>query len=450
MTAMQRNIFETAQQLKDLMQENQVWAITSLSGSEHSHLLKQFVSKNAELVSFRHGFKTLSNTTDFYYQQRYNSFDSDDSFTVDQYLESQGHHNGFWNKEKLVQQFRLSTLSGEEVIKLSNGETKRTLIAGALIRNPQWLLLDHPLTGLDASTRNQFVHILNTISNSGIRIVMAVPPHEIPEGVTHVALVEKGNIVEHLTKTDFQKVYENYNLPIEADTALLEKLLSYRKHPSFDTIVGMKEVRIQYGEKVILNNINWQVKQGDKWILSGPNGAGKSTLLSLITGDHPQAYANDIVLFDKKRGSGESIWDIKKLTGYVSPELFQYFPTYSSCLHVVESGFFDTMGLFRQSNEQLEDICRQWMKLFHIEKEAHKLFNSVSPDVQRLCLLARALVKNPTLLVLDEPTQGLTESQQRFFTHIIEKIAEIESNTIIYVSHYKEHIPANIPQELAL
>lgn len=441
---------ETAQQLRKLILDQQVWAITSLTGAEHSEVLKHINSGNAEMVSFRHAFKTRSNTSDFYYQQRYNSFDSEDAPTVTEYLDSRDNKTGYWSRENVIETFNLKYLLDEEVIKLSNGETKRTLIAGALLRNPDWLLLDHPMAGLDASTRNHVSNIVEKISRSGIRVVMAVPPHEIPESVTHVALIENGKLIEHHPKNNFEKIYAAYNRPVEIDTTLLEKLLNYRKHESFDMIIGMKEVTIKYGDRVILSNINWTVKQGEKWVLSGANGAGKSTLLSLITGDHPQAYANDIILFDKKRGTGESIWDIKNLTGFVSPELFQYFPTYSSCLHVVESGFFDTMGLFRQSNEQLEEICLQWLKLFHIEKAAHQLFSNVAPDVQRLCLLARALVKNPTLLVLDEPTQGLTESQQQFFKQIMEEIAKLKSSTIIYVSHYREHIPLNINREMML
>lgn len=442
--------FEPAQLLRERIADNQVWAITSLTGAEHSEVLKQFNVINAELVSFRHAFKTRSNTSDFYYQQRYNSFDSDDAPTVSEYLESRDANPAIWSREKVIETFNLGYLLDEEVIKLSNGETKRTLIAAALLHNPEWLLLDHPMSGLDASTRNQVSAILETIARSGIRVVMAVPPHAIPNAVTHVALIENGKLIEHHLKADFEKIYADYKRPVEIDTDLLERLLSYRKHASFETIVSMKDVTIKYADRVILNNINWTVKQGEKWVLSGANGAGKSTLLSLITGDHPQAYANDIILFDKKRGTGESIWDIKKLTGFVSPELFQYFPTYSSCLHVVESGFFDTMGLFRQSTEQLEEICLQWLKLFHIEKAAHQLFSNVSPDVQRLCLLARALVKNPTLLVLDEPTQGLTESQQQFFKNIIEEIARLDSSTIIYVSHYRDHIPLGMKLELGL
>jgi molybdate transport system ATP-binding protein len=192
------------------------------------------------------------------------------------------------------------------------------------------------------------------------------------------------------------------------------------------------------------------VHQGERWALSGPNGAGKSTLLSLVNGDNPQAYANNIILFDRKRGSGESIWDIKKEIGFVSPELFQYFPTDSSCLHVIESGFYDTVGLFRQTDRVKENICLQWMNLMHIPQYANKLFSMIPASAQRLCLLARALVKNPALLILDEPSQGLDTSQQQFFTRLIDEICTHSNVTVVYVSHYEHHIPDAVTKHLRL
>src|SRR5688572_13384763 len=110
----------------------------------------------------------------------------------------------------------------------------------------------------------------------------------------------------------------------------------------------MKKVSVQYGDKIILDEVNWKVMKGERWLLSGPNGAGKSTLLSLITADNPKAYANSIFLFGKKRGSGESIWDIKKKIGFISPELHLFFDQGTSCFDVIASGLFDTIGLFRQ------------------------------------------------------------------------------------------------------
>jgi molybdate transport system ATP-binding protein len=135
----------------------------------------------------------------------------------------------------------------------------------------------------------------------------------------------------------------------------------------------------------VLHNISWQVKQGERWALLGPNGAGKSTLLSLAYGDNPQAYANDIILFDKKRGTGESIWDIKRKCGFVSPELYQFFPMDNSCAQVIESGFYDTLGLFRQSDPSRAAIALRWMKVFNIDKYARQLLKNVPASAQRLC-----------------------------------------------------------------
>jgi len=212
----------------------------------------------------------------------------------------------------------------------------------------------------------------------------------------------------------------------------------------------MNDVHIKYGEKVILDKVNWRVLPGERWALLGPNGAGKSTLLSLVNGDNPQAYANDIVLFDKKRGTGESIWDIKKKIGFVSPELHQYFPTDNSCLQVIESGYYDTLGLFRPSQKVKADTALAWMQALEIDKYARTLLKNIPASAQRLCLLARALIKNPDLLIFDEPCQGMDEHQQLNFKQIVNTICEISDVTLIYVSHYQHEIPDSVTKVLRL
>jgi molybdate transport system ATP-binding protein len=212
----------------------------------------------------------------------------------------------------------------------------------------------------------------------------------------------------------------------------------------------MTGVHIRYGEKTILSNINWQIKQGERWALLGHNGAGKSTLLSLINGDNPQAYANDIILFDKKRGSGESIWDIKGKIGFVSPELHQYFPTDNSCLQVIESGYYDTLGLFRPSIKTKAETALRWMKALEIDQYARTLLKNIPASAQRLCLLARALIKNPALLIFDEPCQGLDAHQQLHFKHLVDTICGISNVTLIYVTHYQDEIPQSVTKVLKL
>lgn len=448
------------------------WAIIGKSGSGKSVLLKAIIGKQSikagsithnftpssqhnaaeplasqrmALIESRHHFKNFSNTSDFYYQQRYNSSDSEDALTVEQYLNAISAHvieEHYWTMEKSAERLRLTELYQKQLIKLSNGETKRLRIAAALVKNPTLLLLDQPLTGLDVNSRQYFNTLLQEIADSGITVVMATSPNEIPDIIQMVAVLEDGKLTQILTPAEVTEHNFDWvsNTP-DVDEAEIESLLSLTENPSFEWIIKMNNVNVQYGDIQVLHNINWQVKQGERWALLGPNGSGKSTLLSLAYGDNPQAYANDIILFDKKRGTGESIWDIKRKCGFVSPELYQFFPMDSSCAQVIESGFYDTLGLFRQSDPSRAAIVQRWMKVFNIEKYARQLLKNVPASTQRLCLLARALVKNPTLLILDEPCQGMDDQQQQMFKHLVDTICSKSNITLIYVTHYMHEIP---------
>jgi len=405
------------------------------------------------LVEPRHHFKNRSNTSDFYYQQRYNSSDSEDAQTVDEHLGSvlAVGNEGYWTPEKVTALLKLDDLRSKQLIKLSNGETKRLMIAAALLKNPVLLLLDSPLTGLDVETRAAFNAIISEIIASGTTVIMAASPYEIPDAMTHVAVLKNGSVEQQLSKDQFKPAEYLSNDKDEVDDNELRRLLNQNDaKPSYRYIVKMNNVHIQYGDKIILDGINWQIMPGERWALLGPNGAGKSTLLSLINGDNPQAYANDIVLFDRKRGTGESIWDIKSKTGFVSPELHQYFPTDNSCLQVIESGYYDTIGLFRQSSKAKAETALRWMKALEIEKYARVLLKNIPASAQRLCLLARALIKNPDLLIFDEPCQGLDAHQQHHFKTLVDTICGMSKVTLIYVSHYQQEIPESVTKVLRL
>jgi molybdate transport system ATP-binding protein len=409
-----------------------------------------------KLIGFvepRHHFRNLSNTSDFYYQQRYNSSDSEDALTVEEYLGSIKHYSetpGYWDLPRVMQRLNLEISKSKQLIKLSNGETKRLLIAAALIKNPVILLLDNPLTGLDVQTRAQFNQIIADIISSGITVIMATSPFEIPEPITHVAVLKNGAIYQQVLAKDFDS---SEFTRIDKGKLYLEELsalLNVNPIPPYEWIVRMNNINITYGEKEILKNVDWRIKQGERWALLGPNGAGKSTLLSLVNADNPQAYANDIILFDRKRGTGESIWDIKSKTGFVSPELYQYFPTDNSCLQVIESGFYDTMGLFRPSDPKKSAIALQWMKALEIDRYARVLLKNIPASAQRLCLLARALIKNPTLLIFDEPCQGMDLHQQLHFKMLVDTICDLSNVTLIYVTHYQNEIPDSVDKVLRL
>ena len=435
------------------------WAIVGNSGSGkttlaytlsgkifHSGNIKYFFrhKEKIELIEQQHHFRNLSNTSNFYYQQRFNASDAADSKTVKDLLADED------DTENWIAALHLDSLWEKPLVQLSNGENKRFQIAMALLKKPSLLILDSPFVGLDAEGRKTLQDILTSVCKKEILIVLITSPAELPDCITHVAVLHEGKIVATQTKEE----YSNKNAAIilkspAFNNEILVQLLQPLQN-EFKLAVKMHHVSICYGDKIILDNINWEVKKGSCWSLSGPNGAGKSTLLSLITADNPQAYANDIILFDKQRGSRESIWEIKRKIGFVSPELHVYFDQNASCFDVVASGLFDTIGLFRKTTPADEVKVLRWIHLMNLNLQRNKLFFQLSTSQQRMALLARALIKNPPLLILDEPTQGLDEIQSDHFNNLINTICNRFNTTLIYVSHYTKDIPSCVTKYLEL
>ncbi len=447
------------------------WAIVGNSGSGKTSLLHTILGKNnvingsirhyfyerfrqthevtdpyfnyrrlIQMAGHHHDFRNLSHTTDFYYQQRFNSMDSEDAPTVSAYLDGQMAH-------PLLAPLEVARLADKQLIKLSNGETRRVMIARALLQQPALLLLDNPFMGLDVQSRRAFHGIVDHVAKSGTTVVLVTTPNEIPASITHVLHLHEGRIAGTYTRQAFLEQYRpEAPAPagLEIDTALLTSLIADAPPMTFGHIVRMENIHVQYGQNVILDGINWTVKPHEQWALLGPNGSGKSTLLSLINADNPQSYANKIELFDRKRGSGESIWDIKKKIGFVSPELHQYFQSDATCLQVTGSGFFDTIGYSRTCTPEQLEKAGGWMRLLEIAPFAGEKFKQVPESVQRLVLLARALVKNPPLLIFDEPVQGLDAHQKNHFKAVIEALCRHLPVTLIYVTHYEEELPAGV------
>ncbi|NML22004.1 ATP-binding cassette domain-containing protein [Pseudoflavitalea sp. G-6-1-2] len=396
------------------------------------------------LVEQQHKFKALNNTSNLYYQQRYNSFDAEDTMRA---ADAIGEDLSHPDVAALIQLLQLEHVLDEPLIQLSNGENKRLQLAKALLQKPKFLILDHPYLGLDTTGRSILNTILDQLSKQGLPFLLISTPHEIPDCITHVATLEKGSLVSVDLKNEYTAPEKKQVASFSPE--LLQQLI-VPVTAEFTYAIRMVNVQVNYESKNILQHINWEVKHGEHWSVAGPNGAGKSTLLSLITGDNPKAYANEIYLFDKRRGSGESIWDIKKKIGYVSPELHLHFDAAATTFQTVASGLFDTIGLFRQLDAATEELVIQWLKLFELDKKAHRLLTMLSAGEQRLALLARALIKNPPLLILDEPCQGLDEATIARFRQLVDEVCSRSGTTLIYVSHYQSEWPECIDKHLYL
>ena len=404
------------------------------------------LQKKVLLIEQRYGFKNLSHTTDFYYQQRYNSFDNSDAKTVLDELKAICQPDDF-RIESLLLQFGLQHRYNAPLIQLSSGEHKRFQLVKAMLSQPQILILDSPFTGLDAAMRKEVYKVMNELAANDTKIIVITEANQIPACITHIALLDEGRLKNFISKADFN----NDVSPLSGyQYSHISKIGFSKSEPPYEYAVNMRNVTIAYGGKTILHNINWQVKTGDKWLLRGLNGAGKSTLISLINGDNPQAYKNEIYLFDKRRGTGESIWDIKQKIGFVSPELHQFYDKGTSCYNTIASGFFDTIGLFKKLSQQQHEQLKQWIDFLNFSAIQNKSLATLSFGIQRLILLARAMVKNPPLLILDEPCQGLDEEQKNSFVNLVNNICEQFNKTLIYVSHYDNEIPDCIEKVIEL
>lgn len=401
-------------------------------------------------VSQKYEFRNRSNLQNFYFQQRFNSSESEEAATVLELLSQiKPKVAGPWNLEKVANLLRLDHLLEKSILKLSNGETRRLALALGLMQQPTIYLMDQPMTGLDAQSRKEFGDVLNSITAQGVHVLMTASATEIPEGLSHIAKIEGLGKVELFSRKEFLKTDASDLKRKTFDWKLLEKLVPKNLKSGHEVIL-LDQVTIRYGDKILLDSVSWKVNSGERWQLKGKNGSGKSTLISLLIGENPQAYAQNLWLFGRKRGTGESIWDIKRPTGFVAPELSRFFPANQTCRKVILSGLFDTIGLFRKVTPDQEKLAKLWLNLFELDQVSELPLNRLSLEHQRWTLLARALIKKPKLLILDEASQGMDEFQRVIFKDTVQQICELSQITLIYVSHYAEDVPEAVNQVFEL
>jgi molybdate transport system ATP-binding protein len=213
-------------------------------------------------------------------------------------------------------------------------------------------------------------------------------------------------------------------------------------------IVELNNVTVTHSNHTILDRVSWTVRAGERWAVLGPNGSGKTTLLSLLCGDHPQAYSNDVRLFGRRRGSGETIWDVKRNVGLLSPEFHLYFTEPLSAERTAATGFFDTLA-DRATTPEQDARVKQLFAAFGITHLAGRAFKCLSTGEQRLVLLVRALVKRPPLVILDEPFQGMDAA----FTACCRDWLDRElgdDQTLLFVTHEPGELPRSVARTLRL
>ncbi|MDL2264853.1 ATP-binding cassette domain-containing protein [Parabacteroides sp. OttesenSCG-928-G07] len=443
------------------------WAIIGPNGSgktlladflQHKHACREGeiavgfdgnLSDQIKSIAFKDIY-SLTDTRNTYYQQRWHSTETEDIPTVRELL---GDPEGEM-AQKIFAHFQIDATLSKRLIFLSSGELRKFLIVRTLLTHPRVLILDNPFIGLDADSRILLTDMLKQMTEmEGLQIILLLAnPKDIPEFVTHILPLKNRHCYSPLSREKFlsDSVLINELFPENNDNSYSLPVDESKGVSSHQVTIRMEDIAIRYGERTILDGLNWEVKNNEKWALLGPNGSGKSTLLSLIYADNPQAYANTFYLFDRKRGSGESIWDIKKRIGYVSPEMHLYYQENVPAVRIVGSGFFDSVGLHRKCTPEQEVTALEWMRIFGVDHLKDRLFLTLSSGEQRLLLLARAFVKDPDLLILDEPLHGLDYANKQKVGRVIELFCERPGKTLIYVTHYQNELPSCVDKAFRL
>ena len=421
-------------------------------------------------VEFDNAYSTSE--TQYYYQQRWQAFEREAAPLTGELL-GQGEEN-----RQLFDILDIWPLLGKEIITLSSGELRRFSIARALLKRPQVLVMESPFIGLDPPTRKILCDLMRQLASSlGISFIMALTSaDQIPPVVTHVYFMDNGRIsgkyaseeaciagqslrmkevlpdarsapsLANAGRTRFHASDDSARHETDSADLILPQL---RETQRFDKVVEMRDINISYGERQLFKNLNWTVHSGEKWNVTGPNGSGKSTLLSLVNADNPRAYSLDITLFDRRRGTGESIWDIKRHIGFLSSEMHSSFITSDTVLDIVRTGLGHS-GDGHMPVTDNDQYIMYWLKFFGAENLAQRRYNTLSSGEQRYILLIRAFVKDPDLLILDEPFQGLDPQKRHRAAAVIEAFCARCNKTLIFVTHYIEEIPGIVTDTLLL
>ena len=335
---------------------------------------------------------------------------------------------------------------------ISTGEMRKTLLIKAILSEPGLLILDSPLDGLDRSSQLEMRQIIDELLHSSMTVlILCRQMADVPSGISHILVLDGGGVVACGSRDAIvaDPAVDALMHPPIADLGELPPPAP-RSYAIDDDIplLELREVSVNYGELQVLHNVNWTLGRDTHCCVSGPNGCGKTTLLSLVTGDNHKAYGQDITLFGIRRGSGESVWDIKQKYGQLDTQLHLNFARGMRVVEVVVSGFFDTIGLFDEWGDAQREVAEQWLEALGLAEYRREGFDALSFGLQRMVLLARAMVKSPVILLLDEPTLGLDGHHRKLMLRAIDHIAANSDTQIIFVSHSAGDTPACINQHL--
>jgi len=331
---------------------------------------------------------------------------------------------------------KLNTTNSLTLKTMSSGEQKKALLAHIIESAPDYIILDGTFDNLDVATQATLRAQLKKMSNQTILIQLLSRRIDLLPFIENHARLEIRTLItlKHISDLPEKTTLFKEDIPTPLQPILFDK----------EVLIELKKINVSYLEKPILNGIDWVIKKGEFWELRGPNGSGKTTILSMVTGENPKGYGQELYIFGQQKGSGESVWDIKQKIGYFTPALTDSFTGYHSIEHMLISGLNDSIGLYTKPSEAQLRVAGKWLLLLNLQHQKNSLFNNLSVGQKRLVMCARAMIKHPPLLILDEPTAGLDDASAALFVALVSKFAKESDTTIIFVSHRNE--PGLTPQ----
>lgn len=346
------------------------------------------------------------------------------------YLFSQSSLNHYLDLEHRLGE-KVLTSEDESFHQKSTGERKKLLLAYILNQKPDFLILDHPFDGLDLAFVASLKEELKRLSEETVIVQFYTRSIDVLPFCENTLEFENG-----VFKKAGKLVLEEVQINNDQDFKVPQTLNTHFDLP--EILIDFRDVSVSFGEKEVLQHISWQVKKGESWQLMGANGTGKTTLLSMITGDSVKGYGKELYIFGSKKGSGESVWEIKKKIGYVTPMLTEHFDGMHSVSDMVVGGLYDSVGLYKRPTTLERSIAEEWIKLIGLNSKSSVRYRDLSEVDKRLVLIARAMIKNPPLLILDEPTLTLGDQDASLVVNLINILISKTDTSILYVSHREE------------
>ncbi len=349
-------------------------------------------------------------------------------------------------RSPLVQAFAMTDSMGKGYRQLSSGQSRKLILLREILKGARQVILQSPYDGLDEAGCRELDKALAALRQHAVEVLVTVSNRcDIPAWCSHLAVLRSGRIVQQGGRDDIIRELETTSPPAKGlFHADIRQLTAGRPaaDPRPRELIALRDGFARFADKTLFEHLDLEIDDGCHTLITGPNGCGKSTLLQIITGDSPKCYANDLRIFGVRRGSGESIWELKRHMGIVSPEIHRNHHIPGTARQVVLSGLFDSIGLYHKTSAAQQRMALQWLEWIGLPHKASEAFRRLGFAEQRLVLIARALIKLPRLLILDEPTQGLDQDSRHELLGLLEEIAAHQISTILYVSHRKdEHRP---------